>query len=86
MVFLKKIGRSFLKFVLMTALLHILVLVLSAIKNMDLKYLNYFQILGLAEFWPKITQGWISDLISLLVMLGVIVTFLALSRTRKVNQ
>lgn len=72
----KKVGSSFLKFVLMTALIHIVVLVFSTIKNGNIKFLNYFQILGLTEFWPKITDSWISDVISLIIMTMLIVGFL----------
>jgi len=63
----------------MTALIHIGVLIFSAIKNGNIKFLNYFQILGLAEFWPKITRGWISDVISAISMLIIIGIFLTIS-------
>ena len=79
----KKIWSSFLKFVLMTALIHIGVLIFSAIKNGNIKFLNYFQILGLTEFWPKITRGWISDIISVLMMVLLISGFLFLSLIKK---
>jgi len=75
----KKIWSSFLKFVLMTALIHIGVLIFSAIKNGNIKFLNYFQILGLTQFWPKITKGWISDVISVSTMLIIISVFLIIS-------
>lgn len=65
---IKKIIKSLLKFILLTAIAHIGVLVFTSIKNGNIKFLNYFQILGLNEFWPKITKGWISDLISILTM------------------
>ena len=67
----------------MTALIHIGVLIFSAIKGGNIKFLNYFQILGLAEFWPKITHGWISDIISVLMMVLLIASFLFLSLTKK---
>lgn len=75
----KKIWSSFLKFVLMTALIHIGVLIFSAIKNGNIKFLNYFQILGLTQFWPKITKGWVSDVISASTMLIIISVFLIIS-------
>ena len=79
----KKIWSSFLKFVLMTALIHIGVLIFSAIKNGNIKFLNYFQILGLTEFWPKITRGWVSNIISVLMMVLLIAGFLFLSLIKK---
>jgi uncharacterized membrane protein len=75
----KKVWSSFLKFVLMTALIHIGVLIFSAIKNGNIKFLNYFQILGLAQFWPKITTGWISDVISAVTMIFIIIGFLIIN-------
>lgn len=78
---IKKIGKCFLRFVLLTALIHIGVLVFSAIKNGSLKFLNYFQILGLTEFWPKITNGWISDLVSIIIMIFIISGFVIIYKT-----
>jgi len=82
MIFIKII-KSFLKFVLLTALIHIGVLVFTSIKNGNIKFLNYFQILGLTEFWPKITKGWVSDLISILIMVSIISGFLTISLIKK---
>lgn len=80
-----KIFKSFLKFVLLTALIHIGVLVFSAIKDGNIKFLNYFQILGLTEFWPKITNGWLSDALSILIMFGIIGIFLIISLIKKLE-
>lgn len=79
MKIIKKILKSFLKFVLLTALVHIGILVFTSIKNGNIKFLNYFQILGLTEFWPKITKGWVSDLISILTMVMIFSIFLIIS-------
>jgi len=79
----KKFWSSFLKFVLLTALIHIGVLVFTAFKNGSIKYLNYFQILGLKEFWPKIINGKISDVISISLMAIITGTFLVLSLFRE---
>jgi hypothetical protein len=78
----KKISACFLKFVLLTALLHIGVLIVSAIKNGNIKFLNYFQILGLTEFWPKITHGWVSDVVSVSIMSVILATFLVFGFVR----
>lgn len=75
MSFIKKIGKSFLNLFLFSAIVHNLVLIYSALKTGDIKYLNYFRILGLDEFWSKISEGNISDLISFLIMLGIIAIF-----------
>jgi energy-coupling factor transporter transmembrane protein EcfT len=79
----KKIWLSFLKFVLLTALIHIGVLIFTSIKKGNIKFLNYFQILGLTEFWPKITKGWVSDLISILIMASIVGGFLTISLIKK---
>jgi len=71
---IKKTVAGFLKFVLLTALLHIGVLIFSAVKNGNIKFLNYFQILGLTEFWPGITNGWVSDVISASTMAVLLIT------------
>ncbi len=82
MIFIKII-KSFLKFVLLTALIHIGVLVFTSIKKGNIKFLNYFQILGLTEFWPKITKGWVSDLISILIMASIMGGFLTISLIKR---
>lgn len=80
---IKKIGKCFLRFVLLTALVHIGVLIFSAIKRGDIKFLNYFQILGLTEFWPKISHGLLSNLLSIITMILIVVSFLVISKIRK---
>jgi hypothetical protein len=83
---IKKIMNSFLKFVLLTALVHIGVLIFTSIKNGNIKFLNYFQILGLTEFWPKITEGWISDVLSILLIVIIVSGFLITSLIKKSNK
>jgi len=87
MKIIRKILKSFLKFVLLTALVHIGVLIFTSIKNGNIKFLNYFQILGLSEFWPKITKGWVSDLISILTMMIIFSVFLIITfnKTNKIK-
>jgi len=72
----KKIIKSFLNLFLFSAILHNCILVFLTIRNSNIKYLNYFRILGLEEFWPKIVEGRTSDLISLLVILIITTSFL----------
>ncbi len=73
---LKKIIKSFLNLFLFSAILHNSILVFLAITKGNIKYLNYFRILGLEEFWPKIAEGKISDLLSLILILIIVVFFL----------
>lgn len=75
MSFIKKIGKSFLNLFLFSAIMHVVILVVLMIKNNNVKCINFFKILGLDEFWPKIIEGNISDLISFLIMLGIIAIF-----------
>ena len=82
----KKFVSGFLKFVLLTALIHIGILIFSAIKNGNIEFLNYFQILGLNEFWPKISTGWKSTLISILIMAGLITIFLIRNRKHRTGR
>lgn len=83
MKLLKNIWDSFLKLALTSALIHNLILLFKAIKYKDIKYINFFQILGLDEFWPEITKGWTSDLISFLIMLGIMTVFFANIKTKE---
>lgn len=75
--------KSFLKFVLVTALIHIGVLVFKTIKEGNIKLLNYFSILDLNSFFPKITKGWLSDVISVIIMAAIFLIFLVSGYIRK---
>jgi hypothetical protein len=79
----KKIIKSILNLFLFSAIIHNCVLLFLSITNGDIKYLNYFRILSLDEFWPKITQGTTSDLISLLIVLLIFTTLLLLEIFKK---
>ncbi len=76
----KKIIKSILRLFLFSAIIHNCILFFLSIIKGDIKYLNYFRILGLEEFWPQIAQGKISDLISLLVILTITLFFLILNK------
>jgi len=82
MIFLKKLGKSFLNLFLFSAIIHVIILIVSVVKNGDIKYLNYFRIIGLEEFWPRISNGGISDLLSVATMVSVIIVFLTISLRR----
>jgi phosphatidylserine synthase len=63
-----KFVRSFVRLMVLSAIIHIAVLFVDTIKNKTLKPLNFFSIIGMDNFFPKITNGWISTLISLVLM------------------
>ena len=81
---IKKIFKSFLNFFLFSALVHNCVLIFSAIKEGNIKHLNYFKIIGLEVFWPKIADGKISDLVSMGVMILIVALFLLMSLRKKI--
>ncbi|MCW1949589.1 MAG: hypothetical protein KIH89_004080 [Candidatus Shapirobacteria bacterium] len=81
---IKKIFKSFLNFFLFSALVHNCVLIFSTIKESNIKHLNYFKIIGLEVFWPRITDGKISDLVSAGVMILIVVSFLLISLRKKI--
>lgn len=83
MKIIKKILESFLKFVLLTALLHIGVMIFRVFKEGNVKLLNYFAILDLNAFWPEITEGLWSDVLSIVLMLIIFLGFLILSLIKK---
>lgn len=73
------------KFVLLTGLIHVGVLVVRSIKDRGWEYFNYFKILDLDAFFPKIATGWISDILSallIMIFLGLFVFF----ELRKINE
>jgi len=81
---IKKIFKSLLNFFLFSALVHNGVLIFSTLKEGDIKYLNYFRIIGLEAFWPRIADGKISDLISIGVMILIVVLFWLISLRKKI--
>lgn len=80
---IKKIFKSFLNFFLFSALAHNCVLIFSTIREGNIKHLNYFKIIGLEAFWPKIADSKISDLVSAGVMVLIISLFLIISLRKK---
>jgi len=80
----KKIIKSILNLFLVSATVHNCVLVFLSIKNGNIKYLNYFRILGLEEFWPKIAERKMSDLISIIIIV-ILTTFFLILEMLKIN-
>jgi hypothetical protein len=50
----------------------------------DIKLLNYFSILDLDAFFPKIINGWWSDLISILIMAAIFAIILLINRKKSI--
>lgn len=80
----KKIIKSILNLFLVSATVHNCILVFLSIKNGNIKYLNYFRILGLEEFWPKIAEEKMSDLISIIIIV-TLTTFFLILEILKIN-
>ncbi len=81
----KKILKSVLNLFLFSAIIHNVVLIYSTLKTGNIKYLNYFKILGLDEFWPGIESGTVSNLISVLLISTILMVFLVLALRKKVS-
>ncbi len=81
----KKILKSILNFFLFSALAHNCVLIFSTIKDSDIKHLNYFKIIGLEAFWPRIADGKVSNLVSMGVMILIVSLFLLISLRKKIT-
>ena len=81
----KKILKSILNFFLFSALAHNCVLIFSTIKDSDIKHLNYFKIIGLEAFCPRIADGKVSNLVSMGVMILIVSLFLLISLRKKIT-
>lgn len=68
---IKKILRTLKTLILTTALIHIAILIVVAISKADITYLNYFNILDVDLFFPNVVNGFFSQVLSLVLMLGV---------------
>jgi len=59
-------------YIFITALLHIIILLIVAIRNCDFSMFNYFSVLDAQLFFPGIDNGKISYIISLLLSFSLI--------------
>lgn len=66
--------------ILFSAITHLIILAIVAIKDRDGTILNYFNILDLDFVWPAIHLGMLSQLLSVLTVLGLIIFFYLRSR------
>jgi hypothetical protein len=60
---------ALIKLTLFSAVIHLISLLISAFTKRDLSYFNYFKILDLDILMPNITQGILSQVLSLLTAL-----------------
>lgn len=60
--------EAFLKFVLVSALVHLSVLAVILVLTGDITYFNYFEILELEWFFPGISEGLLSQVLSAVTM------------------
>jgi len=63
--------NTLVKFILFSAVLHILLLAIAFVFKRDLTAVNYFNVVGLNLFFPEIGQGLASQIFSLLTMVVI---------------
>ena len=74
---------SFLKFFLISAIIHIVILLFITIKERDIVYLNYFHILNINLFFKGVEVGILSQVISIVLMVIIyIIIFLFFTRKK----
>ncbi|MBN2435543.1 MAG: hypothetical protein JXK07_09800 [Spirochaetes bacterium] len=59
-------------YIFITALLHIIILLIDAVRNLDFSRFNYFSVLDAQLFFPGIDTGKISYIISLFLSFSLI--------------
>lgn len=64
-----KILEAASKLIIISAIIHLLILTIYAIINLDITYLNYFNIIDLNLFFPDIIQGFLSQTLSLIIVI-----------------
>lgn len=71
-------------YIFITALLHILILLIDAIRNTDFSRFNYFSVLQAQLLFPGIDTGKISYIVSILLSFSIIcLIFFTISRKAK---
>ena len=71
------------KLMLLSAAVHMIILIATAIVNLDFKVLNYFNILDLEIIFPSIIEGVASDVAATVVAIAIFVYFLWQNRSMK---
>ena len=62
---------ALLKFILFSAFVHIFLIIVFFVTNLDITLLNYFNILDIDLFFPNIASGFLSQILSILVMIFI---------------
>jgi len=78
----KRLFQALKSLILFSAIFHLSILTFLTITKLDLIYLNYFNILDLDVFFPEISKGAVSQLLSLLLAL-IVYTFIYFKFTKK---
>ena len=62
---------ALLKFILLTAIMHVVLLIIFSIVTLNVVPLNYFNILDLDSFFPNVIEGTLSQVLSVVVMVAL---------------
>jgi hypothetical protein len=77
---------AFLKLILFSGILHIVIVIIACVRQRSLQPLNYFSIIELDQIFPRLTANFAGDVGALLSMLCVYIIFLYLGRkTRNIS-
>lgn len=74
---------SFLKFLLVSAVIHFIILMIITLKEMNIIYLNYFKILNINFFFKEIEQGILSQVISTIIVIIIYVVIFVFFTRKK---
>ncbi len=74
---------AFLKLLLVSAFIHLAILIVYAFVSHDLAYLNYFRIISLDLFFPRVRSFGSTNVIVLLATLGFYLAIFFLFTKRK---
>lgn len=70
--------------VLLSASIHIVILVIYSITNWDIRYLNYFNIIDVDLFIPEVVDGLLSQILSMVTIVVIfIVIYAGLKKKKK---
>ena len=70
-------------FMLLSAILHIIIILVHSIMNGDMHLFNYFDVLDLDLFFPNIAKGSLSFTLSTIISLGQILLFFIILGKKK---
>ena len=74
---------TLLKLILLSALVHIVILVIHAVRERDFSVMNYFNILDLDFFFSGIAKGVLSNVLSVVVMVVIFGLFFWFTRGKE---